>query len=407
MAVKSIVIWLSGMGLHQYNHSIEFINSLAPGSSIVISNWSFSNLYQGQIFWAFPVELPSNDATRPYWWSVNIGSGDGLVPAPSHYLSQCWYRSMASLDHKELIMSAKSLGKWTLICFFFRKLRHFPDKLITKHVLWQDTTSRDPPFLPLVILKNEQNFLNLMVQHCISILVLSMLTDINRADSRSAPSQWETAILCNDVSYWPGASLESALIKNKWFHLWPYWGSIVQGHWMDIHVLIKSVSKSSACGLVMLWHQRSWPSLVPYWLLVCFNGRIHCVTGSSGYMGKYIVLLDPQVTWANTLCYWILRLHGRIHCVTGSSGYMGKYIVLLDPQVTWANTLCYWILRLHGQIHCVAGSSGYMGKYIVLLDHQVTWANTLCYWIIRLHGRIIVLLDHLVIWVYLLRTLMM
>ena len=34
---------------------------------------------------------------------------------------------------------------------------------------------------------------------------------IYRADSRFAPSQWETALLCNDVSHWLGASLESAL----------------------------------------------------------------------------------------------------------------------------------------------------------------------------------------------------
>ena len=32
-----------------------------------------------------------------------------------------------------------------------------------------------------------------------------------RADSRFAASQWETALLCNDVSHWLGASLESAL----------------------------------------------------------------------------------------------------------------------------------------------------------------------------------------------------
>ena len=31
------------------------------------------------------------------------------------------------------------------------------------------------------------------------------------ANSRFAPSQWETALLCNDVSHWLGASLESAL----------------------------------------------------------------------------------------------------------------------------------------------------------------------------------------------------
>ena len=32
-----------------------------------------------------------------------------------------------------------------------------------------------------------------------------------RADSRFVPSQWDTALLCNDVSHWQGASLESAL----------------------------------------------------------------------------------------------------------------------------------------------------------------------------------------------------
>ena len=32
-----------------------------------------------------------------------------------------------------------------------------------------------------------------------------------RADSRFAPSQWETALLCNDVSHWLGVNLETAL----------------------------------------------------------------------------------------------------------------------------------------------------------------------------------------------------
>ena len=32
-----------------------------------------------------------------------------------------------------------------------------------------------------------------------------------RADSGVAPTQWETALLCNDVSNWLGATLESAL----------------------------------------------------------------------------------------------------------------------------------------------------------------------------------------------------
>ena len=34
------------------------------------------------------------------------------------------------------------------------------------------------------------------------------------SNSRFAPSQWETALLCNDVSHWLGASLESAMFQN-------------------------------------------------------------------------------------------------------------------------------------------------------------------------------------------------
>ena len=36
-----------------------------------------------------------------------------------------------------------------------------------------------------------------------------------RADSRFAPSHWETALLCNDVSHWLGASLESATVRYR------------------------------------------------------------------------------------------------------------------------------------------------------------------------------------------------
>ena len=40
---------------------------------------------------------------------------------------------------------------------------------------------------------------------------------ILRADSRYAPSQWETVVLCNDVSHWLGANLKSALILHCGF----------------------------------------------------------------------------------------------------------------------------------------------------------------------------------------------
>ena len=40
---------------------------------------------------------------------------------------------------------------------------------------------------------------------------LHLLRQVLRADSRFAPSQWKSALLCDDVCHWLGASLESAL----------------------------------------------------------------------------------------------------------------------------------------------------------------------------------------------------
>ena len=40
-----------------------------------------------------------------------------------------------------------------------------------------------------------------------------------RADSRFAPSQGETALLCNDVSHWLGISLESAMEYDSFINL--------------------------------------------------------------------------------------------------------------------------------------------------------------------------------------------
>ena len=48
-----------------------------------------------------------------------------------------------------------------------------------------------------------------------------------RADSRCAPSQWETALLCNDISHWQDASLESVLGV-----LWMCYGCVMGVLWM-------------------------------------------------------------------------------------------------------------------------------------------------------------------------------
>ena len=43
-----------------------------------------------------------------------------------------------------------------------------------------------------------------------------------RVDSRFAPRQLETALLCNDVSHWLGTSLGSALRMHTWLIEWEY-----------------------------------------------------------------------------------------------------------------------------------------------------------------------------------------
>ena len=66
------------------------------------------------------------------------------------------------------------------------------------HVLIWDELFHDA--LPCLIQYGLQN-----TYYC-GIYVISI-----RADSRCAPSQWETPLLCNKVSHWLGASLKSAL----------------------------------------------------------------------------------------------------------------------------------------------------------------------------------------------------
>ena len=61
---------------------------------------------------------------------------------------------------------------------------------------------RMPCPLPLTLLQYVSNCCPAMDQLCHSGY---------RAGSRCAPSQWEMALLCNDISHWLGASLESAL----------------------------------------------------------------------------------------------------------------------------------------------------------------------------------------------------
>ena len=60
-----------------------------------------------------------------------------------------------------------------------------------------------------------ENMTTILFPHpCVQIPPYPLLSKLEihlRADSRFAPSQWETSLLCTDVSHWLVANLESAL----------------------------------------------------------------------------------------------------------------------------------------------------------------------------------------------------
>ena len=68
-----------------------------------------------------------------------------------------------------------------------------------------------------------------------------------RADSRFAPNQWETALRCNAISHWLGASLESALSH------WLGWG--VWGHEVSCGGHHRLRGKTTSSGWSSVWHR--------------------------------------------------------------------------------------------------------------------------------------------------------
>ena len=61
-------------------------------------------------------------------------------------------------------------------------------------------------------------FIYLHTYYIISNVFIQFAQCTYRTDYRFTPSQWETALLCNDVSHWLSASLESAL----YIHIYIY-----------------------------------------------------------------------------------------------------------------------------------------------------------------------------------------
>ena len=115
------------------------------------------------------------------------------------------------------------------------------------HFLWNDN-------LKSTLAIREQAFTwAMLTQICLTIW--------HRADSRFAPSQWETALLCNDVSHWRGASLESALMASQGHHdlkSFSLWWNTPDIYWLlHKHTLMwQNQNKIGPMPAAIMW--QSW-----------------------------------------------------------------------------------------------------------------------------------------------------
>ena len=98
---------------------------------------------------------------------------------------------------------------------------------------------------------------------------------IFRADSRLAPSQWETSLQSNAVSHWLGANLESALY-------------ICSGYWYFCIVFFDALYRSSfqyktAERHILLIQYILFKYYVPWRLLFSsiYTEKVHCCVGTS------------------------------------------------------------------------------------------------------------------------------
>ena len=62
----------------------------------------------------------------------------------------------------------------------------------------------------LLAVRPQRNRIDCNLNHCYKYI--KCIASMFRADSKLGPSQWETALLCNDISHWLGANLESTLM---------------------------------------------------------------------------------------------------------------------------------------------------------------------------------------------------
>ena len=153
-----------------------------------------------------------------------VGSDKRLLAwtSPSHYLNQCWdivnwtrrNKLQRNINKFHTFSSMKMhmkmlFGKWRPFCLGLNELTCL--QLMT----WRQKGSGS------MVLTKFVRFCQVCVKSMrnkLWIICKGFFENINqrkniyiRADLRIVPSQWETSSLCNNVSHWLSASLESAL----------------------------------------------------------------------------------------------------------------------------------------------------------------------------------------------------
>ena len=129
-----------------------------------------------------------------------------------------------------------------------------------------------------------------------------------RIDSKCTPSQWETALLCNDVLHWLCASLKSALE----FHQYPCMNSAKATGYSDV---IMRAMASQITGVSIVFStvcsdadQRNHQSSAP----LAFVRGIHRWSVNSPHkwpVTRKMFPLDDAIVWFQVLAAWVTDHH--------------------------------------------------------------------------------------------------
>ena len=193
---------------------MKFYSNLSVG---YIGSWN-SRGHLSPVLWMSPPDPWANNgaADDEHLPDPDGKKDDPVTPVDGAIQTQCQQQrkyQQAGVNHKfaasrkDIILNIKSFVSglhsskiFYLPYFFALKFCIFLSQII--YSLNENFVKTDVPgqhlFLPWVVRQWDMSR-----DQCRGISI--------RADSRFAPSQWKMALLCNNVSHWLGANLESAL----------------------------------------------------------------------------------------------------------------------------------------------------------------------------------------------------